>query len=185
MLFKFQSVAVLAFASASFAVPLVCNDETFPTQIRLAYQNDRGMAVSWNTKVQLSKPTVSWGLDTKLAQSSWSDVSTTYQSSTTWNNHVIVRIIKPDTLYYYRPQCGNVTYTFTTARTKGQDTPYQFAMIGDMGTFGPDGLSTTVGKGAANPLKPGDLTTIQSLSARIDDYDLVWHGWSPSSSEVS
>ncbi len=32
-------------------------------------------------------------------------------------------------------------------------------MIGDMGTMGPDGLSTKVGTGAANPLKPGDLNT--------------------------
>lgn len=55
-------------------------------------------------------------------------------------------------------------------------------MIGDMGTSGPDGLSTTVGKGAANPLKPEELTTIQSLSSRINDFDLVWHGlYSPAS----
>ncbi|KUJ12559.1 Metallo-dependent phosphatase [Mollisia scopiformis] len=176
MLSAFQATAILAFASSVLAAPAqVCNDATYPTQIRLAYSNDRAMAVSWNTKIKMTKPTVAWGPDTHMRDSADSDVSTTYQSSTTWNNHVVIEGLNPDTKYYYSPECGNVTYTFTTARTEGRGTPYQFAMIGDMGTFGPDGLSTTVGKGAANPLAPGDLTTIQSLSARIDDFDLVWH----------
>jgi hypothetical protein len=49
-------------------------------------------------------------------------------------------------------------------------------MVGDMGTFGPDGLSTTVGKGAANPLLPGEATSIDSLHSLKESFDFVWHG---------
>ncbi|KAF8851428.1 Metallo-dependent phosphatase [Acephala macrosclerotiorum] len=176
MLSAFQVAAILGFTSSVLAAPAdACNDKTYPTQIRLAYNGDRGMAVSWNTFSKLNEPTVAWGKDSHMRDSSNSKVSTTYQSSTTWNNHVVIYGLDPDTMYYYSPQCGNVTYNFTTARTAGKGATYKFAMIGDMGTFGPDGLSTTVGTGAKNPLQPGELTTIQSLSSRINDYDLVWH----------
>ena len=53
-------------------------------------------------------------------------------------------------------------------------------MVGDLGTMGPDGLSTTVGKGANNPLKPGEKTTIESLDSMKTSYEFVWHGLSPS-----
>ena len=51
-------------------------------------------------------------------------------------------------------------------------------MVGDMGTMGPDGLSTTVGTGAANPLAPGAKTTIDSLNELKSTFDFVWHGQS-------
>lgn len=44
-----------------------------------------------------------------------------------------------------------------------------------MGTFGPLGLSTTTGVGAANPLEPGEHTTIQTLSQNLDDFAFVVH----------
>jgi hypothetical protein len=154
-----------------------CNANTNPTQVRLAYAGPGGMAVSWNTNQQLSKPSVSYGTDKKnLDKVASSDVSITYQSSSTWNNHVTISGLKADTKYHYVPQCGNVTYKFKTARDAGGDKSFKFAMIGDMGTFGPDGLSTTVGKGAANPLTPGENTTIQSLQALKSKYEFIWHG---------
>lgn len=179
MLFQLSAATAVAFASAALAAPKnpgQCTSSTFPTQVRLAYAGDHGMAVSWNTKQQLTNPTVYFGKDQSLNRVAQSDVSTTYPSSSTYNNHVALTGLEPDTAYFYKPNCGNVTYTFTTARRPGQGTEFSFAMVGDMGTFGPDGLSTTVGKGAANPLKPGDLTTIQSLAARQGSYDFIWHG---------
>lgn len=44
-----------------------------------------------------------------------------------------------------------------------------------MGTFGPLGLGTTVGTGAANPLGPNEQTTIAALSEMIDNYEFLVH----------
>ena len=171
------AVASTALAAANSKTPDHCTASTAPTQIRLAYAGDKGVAVSWNTGSKLSNPTVYFGKDHKdLNRIAQSQVSTTYATSSTYNNHVVIGCLESDTTYYYKPNCGSEVYTFTTSRRAGDDTPFSFAMIGDMGTFGPDGLSTTVGKGAANPLKPGDLTTIQSLTAFKDKYDFIWHG---------
>lgn len=156
--------------------PNECTPATAPFQIRVAYAGDKGMAVSWNTNARLANPTVHFGKDQKLNRDAQSDISTTYPTSSTYNNHVVLTNLEADTTYYYRPDCGTQTYTFTTSRKAGDHTPFSFAMIGDMGTFGPDGLSTTVGKGGAHPLNPGDLTTIQSLSAFKSKYDFIWHG---------
>ena len=42
-----------------------------------------------------------------------------------------------------------------------------------MGTFGPLGLSTTVGAGAANPLRPSEQTTITALSQNINEFEFL------------
>jgi hypothetical protein len=172
------AATVVAFAATALAAPQSqCNANTAPIQIRLAYAGDTGMAVSWNTNEQLTTPTVYFGRNKgKLNRVASSQVSTTYQSSATWNNHVVIKGLEPDTTYYYQPQCGNETYTFKTSRPAGEQVEFNFAMVGDMGTFGPDGLSTTVGKGASNPLLPGQLTTVQSLADFKNSYEFIWHG---------
>ena len=178
MLFPLSELAVLALATtASAHKGDSCNENTTPRQIRLAYAGPTGMSVSWNTNQQLQKPTVNFGTSHwRLQRSASSETSITYPTSSTWNNHVTLKGLEPDTKYYYYPQCGNETYSFTTARRAGSSEPYKFAMVGDMGTMGKDGLSTTVGTGAANPLAPGDKTTIDSLNALKSDFDFVWHG---------
>ena len=180
MLFPPAALAILALATTADAHNGdSCNANTAPMQIRLAYAGINGMSVSWNTNQQLQKPTVSFGNDQRrLFRSASSETSITYPSSSTWNNHVTLTGLAPDTKYYYLPACGNQTYSFTTARRAGSKDPYKFAMVGDMGTFGKDGLSTTVGKGAANPLQPGAMTTIQSLNSLKSSYDFIWHGLS-------
>ena len=155
-----------------------CNDKTKPAQIRLAYAGDRGMSVSWNTNQSMSKPTVYFGTGSNLDRSAWSDVSITYPTSSTWNNHVTITGLEPDTRYHYKIACDNRAYSFITARPAGQGNSFKFAMVGDMGTMGPDGLSTTVGTGAANPLLPGENNSIQSLHSLKDSYEFVWHGMS-------
>ncbi|KAK9490467.1 Metallo-dependent phosphatase-like protein [Lipomyces doorenjongii] len=179
MFFPLRVVAVVAFTAAALAAPKAnpdwCNEDTAPFQIRLAYAGDSGMAVSWNTKQKLANPTVYFSRNGILNRFARSDISATYPTSSTYNNHVVITGLKSDTTYYYMPECGNQTYTFKTARRAGSSTEFSFAMVGDMGTFGPDGLSTTVGKGASNPLKPGEKTTIESLMTLKDSYDFVWH----------
>lgn len=180
MLFPLSELAVLALATTVSAHNKDwCNEKTKPMQIRLAYAGPTGMSVSWNTNQQLHRPTVNFGRSSwRLSNSASSETSITYPTSSTWNNHVTLTGLAPDTKYYYLPECGNEIYSFTTARKAGSSEPFKFAMVGDMGTMGKDGLSTTVGTGAANPLAPGAKTTIQSLNDLKPDYDFVWHGQS-------
>jgi hypothetical protein len=183
MLLSLRDLALVALATAAQAHNergSACNENTYPRQIRVAYAGTNGMAVSWNTKQKLSRPTVNFGYEHGwLSRSASSDISITYPTSSTWNNHVTINGLTPNTKYHYLPECGNETYSFTTARAVGHGEPYKFAMVGDMGTMGKDGLSTTVGKGGANPLAPGDKNTIQSLTAQKPEFDFVWHGPSP------
>lgn len=178
MLFSLSELAVLALATTAYANKGdSCNKNTQPKQIRLAYAGDHEMSVSWNTNQQLQQPTVNFGKSyNHLQRSASSKTSITYQTSSTYNNHVTITGLAPDTKYYYQPLCGNEIYSFTTPRKIGSKDPYKFAMIGDMGTMGPDGLSTTVGTGASNPLAPGDKTTIESLNSLKSSFDFVWHG---------
>jgi len=135
------------------------------------------MSVSWNTNSKLSKPSVEFGLTMKLGGiASTPGTSITYPTSSTYNNHVTITGLQPNTRYHYQPLCSNRIYSFTTARSVGDGADFKFAMVGDMGTMGPDGLSTTVGTGAANPLKPGEATSIDSLHSLKTSFDFVWHG---------
>lgn len=139
------------------------------------YQRKFALLMLEATAWLFTRPVVWYGAGKTIPHYAASDISTTYQTSTTYNNHVVITDLQPDTTYNYRPACGNAVYSFTTAREIGKGTPFQFAMIGDMGTMGPDGLSTTVGAGAANPLMVGEKTTIDSLSLSKSEYDFVWH----------
>jgi hypothetical protein len=177
MSFSFKALAVLAFvAAASGAATPYCNNATSPMQVHLAYAGDTGMMVSWNTYSKLSKPTVKWGKDPNhLNKEASSDESVTYPTSTTYNNHVLVKNLKPDSVYYYLPQCASKPSSFRTSRSCGDSKPFTFATVVDLGTMGPDGLSTTVGKGGSNPLLPGETNTIQSLAQYKSDFDFIWH----------
>ena len=113
-----------------------CTNNTTPIQIRLAYAGTDGMAVSWNTNQKLSQPTVRYGTNKYwLNGEASSDVSITYQTSSTYNNHVVIKDLDADTTYYYVPQCGDTKnpLSFKTARKVGDGTSFSFAMVGDMG----------------------------------------------------
>ena len=153
------------------------NKSTNPMQIRLAYAGNTGMSLSWNTYSQLTNPTVKYGLSaSNLNMTSPPGISITYNTSSTYNNHVKITGLKPNTLYYYQPQPTNLTapLTLQTARLPGDTTPFSVALVVDMGVMGPGGLSTTVGTGAASPLGPNDNNTIQSLQAQ-PGFDFLWH----------
>jgi acid phosphatase type 7 len=170
--------AISAVAFVACAASKAGDNGPVPMQLRLAYAGDTGMVVSWNTYSQLSRPTVRYGLSLDLSETAWSTVSVTYPTSTTYNNHVQLKDLKPNTLYYYQPEFSNSTtpYAFRTSRPAGDGTPYSIAVVVDLGTMGPDGLTTHVGKGAANPLRVNETNTIQSLSQFKPGYDFLWHG---------
>ncbi|OQO11458.1 hypothetical protein B0A48_03185 [Cryoendolithus antarcticus] len=151
---------------------------SIPMQVRLAYAGSHGMTVSWNTYEHVQHPTVHYGTEAhNLCETAKSDVSVTYQTSTTYNNHVELSNLRPNTVYYYNLPSSNVTtpYNFTTARKAGDHTPYVAAVVVDLGTMGRDGLTTFVGKGAASPLAPGEINTIQSLQQFQPTYDFLMH----------
>lgn len=155
---------------------VVGDDQTTPMQLRLAYAGPTGMMVSWNTFSKLDKPTVKWGeAANNLCNTASSGISITYPTSTTYNNHVTINGLKPDHLYYYQPEYANTTYTFRTSRPAGDHKPFEMAVVVDLGTMGKDGLTTTTGKGAANPLKPGEINTIQSVDSAKSGFDFLWH----------
>ncbi|EEA23634.1 hypothetical protein TMatcc_002510 [Talaromyces marneffei ATCC 18224] len=153
-------------------------DDIIPMQVRLAYAGPKGMVVSWNTFSELERPVVHYGrFPDALIHEASSDVSVTYPTSTTYNNHVTLQDLEEDTVYYYLPEHSNATepYTFRTSRRAGDKTPFAMAVVVDMGLIGPGGLSTRVGNGGANPLGPNDTNTIQSLEQNLDGIDFIWH----------
>lgn len=172
------SAALTASALLANLVSASGQNDTIPMQLRLAYAGTTGMVVSWNTYSQLSHPTVHYGLDPKhLDRIAFSNISVTYPTSTTYNNHVSIADLEPNTLYYYQPYGSNSSapYTFTTSRRAGDKTPYSIAVAIDMGLMGPQGLTTTVGAGAGNPLGPHDNNTLQSLQVQGAGTDFLWH----------
>ncbi|KAG0645385.1 Acid phosphatase [Hyphodiscus hymeniophilus] len=132
------------------------------SQVRLAYAGNTGMTVSWNTFNKIAKPQVNYGFEPHfLPFYADSTVSVTYNTSLTYNNHVTLTHLLPDTVYYYLPEpllkdnTTDVPYSFRTSKVYGDVTPYSVAVAIDMGAMGPDVLSTTAGAG-------------QSLEAVID-----------------
>lgn len=158
------------------------NAYTMNSQVRLAYHGDKGMMVSWNTFDVVNNPSVQWGLSRdRLDKIATSDVSVTYPTSQTYNNHVLISGLRPDTTYFYKPlQLMNSTtdvFNFTTSREAGDNTPFSVAVVVDLGTMGSKGLTTSAGTGVAstNILQPGEKNTIDSLEANIDNFDFLWH----------
>ncbi|GFF72235.1 acid phosphatase [Aspergillus lentulus] len=172
------AIAASTLFTDSIAAPTTEQNGSYPMQLRLAYAGPHGMTVSWNTYSQLPHPTVCFGRSPKhLNRCVSSNVSLTYPTSTTYNNHVSITGLEADTLYYYLPQHSNATtpYTFKTSRQAGDQTPYTVAVAIDMGLMGAMGLTTSVGKGAHNPLGPNDNNTVQSLLAQGVNTDFLWH----------
>ncbi|OAA61350.1 metallo-phosphoesterase [Cordyceps fumosorosea ARSEF 2679] len=176
---------ILTIVSLALLSPVLARrHEVLNSQVRLAYVGDTAMRVSWNTFRQLKKPTVHYGTEPdKLHHRASSHESVTYDTSLTYNNHVTIDGLEPDTQYYYLPghllrdNATTPPYTFRTSRPAGDMTPYSAAVIIDMGTMGPRGLTTSAGQTVSpnNILKPGEQNTVQSLENALDTYDLLLH----------
>jgi acid phosphatase type 7 len=175
---------------AAFASLVIHSEPSNNSQVRLAYAGNTGMYVSWNTFKKLRNPAVIYGLSpSSMNKYASSDVSVTYPTSLTYNNHVKITGLRPDTTYYYLPigmhedgtpfhhETTSRPYIFRTSRPAGDGTPYSVAVVIDLGTMGSLGLTTTAGNGVAstNILGPKDNNTIQSLAAVKDSYDFLWH----------
>jgi hypothetical protein len=169
-----SSIFLHGIAFASFVITSAAITNSNHSQVHLAYAGDTGMYVSWNTFKKLRNPTVIYGLSPRsMNKYATSDVSVTYPTSLTYNNHVKITGLKPDTTYYYVPI--GVHEDGTPSEDKTTSLPY--TVVIDLGTMGPLGLTTKAGNGVAstNVLGPKDNNTIQSLAAVKDSYDFLWH----------
>ncbi|CAK7239620.1 MAG: hypothetical protein STHCBS139747_001051 [Sporothrix thermara] len=178
--------AILLALAGPAAASLAISNSSVTSQVRVAYHGDKGMVVSWNTFKHLETPTVMYGLSIdNMNLSASSNVSVTYPTSLTYNNHVWIDGLLPDTTYYYQPKCvlPNETvygpYTFKTARPVGDMTPYSVAFVCDMGTMGSGTLGLTDIPNSKTDdnevLKPGEKTTMDSLTDMMGTYDFVVH----------
>lgn len=72
-------------------------------------------------------------------------------------------------------------FNFTTPRQPGHLEAFSVAVVVDMGTMGPEGLSTTAGSGISknNILKPGEQNTIQTIASALDEVEFLLHRKSP------
>lgn len=100
-----------------------------------------------------------------------------YPTSTTYKSHVRLSGLKPDTNYYYQPECSNsnTPFTFVTSRAAGDHTPFTAAVVVDLDTVGSLVLSTSAGTGGAIPLKLDENNTIETLESMLQEFDLLWH----------
>lgn len=175
--------AIAAALSSMALLAEAATNTTINSQIRLAYFGDNAMRVSWNTFQYVENPTVHWGFTAgNLNKTSSSNVSVTYPTSLTYNNHVLLSGLKPDTTYFYLPAPllnydGIMPFNFTTSRAAGDSTPFSVAVVVDLGTMGSQGLTTHAGNGVAstNILSANETNTIQSLAAHNTEFDFVWH----------
>lgn len=163
------------------AADSVSDDPYAPVQHRLAFAGDNGMVVSWNTYTSISNPTVKYGKLPDKLENSATGCSATYQTSKTWNNHVKLNGLEPNTVYYYTVladetgSCVDEIYNFTSAPKVGQKDDFSFALVVDMGTMGRLGLSETAGKKAGGVLLPDESNTVESLSQSLDQFKFLWH----------
>jgi hypothetical protein len=139
------------------------------------------ISVGWNTYEEITNPCVQYGLSsTDLTLKSCSTTSETYPSSRTYNNAVVLSNLEPATTYYYQILSTNSSVEhFTSPRVAGDDTPFTFSLVVDLGVYGEDGY--TIGQDNSKrdtiPTIQPELnhTTIGRLAATVNDYELVIH----------
>lgn len=175
-------LAACASPVAAFPMPQalpIPENKLAPVQHRLALAGEGNMAVSWNTFAQISNPQVFYGTSKdNLTSIASSNISQTFQSSSTYSNHVKLSGLEHNTTYYYKVSNtvdNYPVYSFTTPPKSSKSESFKFAVAIDLGTMGPLGLSQTTGSGAGGVLLPGERNTIDALAANLDSYDLMWH----------
>lgn len=140
------------------------------------------VSVGWNTYAYQNTSCVQYGTssDSLTSEACSSVNSTTYPSSRTWSNTVILTDLTPATTYYYKIVSTNSSVDhFLSPRTPGDKTPFNLDVVIDLGVYGADGftLSNSSAKRDTIPAIQPELnhTTIGRLAATVDDYEIVIH----------
>lgn len=140
------------------------------SQFRVAYNGPNGMTVSWNTPKEINRPTVWYGEDPNLLFRWATGTSTTFNSSSNWDNHIYIYDLRPNTKYYYWvSEHGNhhssaENFYFVTAKEAGDRSSFSIAAFGDLGI-----VTGTTPETAQIP------DTFNSIFTNRNDLDFVWH----------
>src|ERR1700751_3762480 len=100
---RLSLLAVRLAAIAFFVYPAnaggVNQTAVTPMQVRLAYAGFTGVVIRWDNYSKLPKPSVKYGIIPffPLPFTASSDVSVTYPTSLTYNNHVKITGLLPNT----------------------------------------------------------------------------------------
>ncbi|KAK3671370.1 hypothetical protein LTR78_008831 [Recurvomyces mirabilis] len=136
-----------------------------PVQQRIAINGPSSMTVGWNTYQKLAQPCVQYGTSsTNLSLQSCSSTSITFVSSRIFSNAVTLTGRMPATTYYYKIVPGNSTVDhFLSPRAAGDTTPFNMAVVVDLGEAAlTDSLRTS-----------GTLS--RNLAQNADSYEVVVH----------
>ncbi|KAL2816042.1 Metallo-dependent phosphatase-like protein [Aspergillus cavernicola] len=173
-------LAAVVVAKANY--PHLPDDLTTPFQQRLAIYGPNSVSLGWNTYTQLNESCVEYGTSSgNLNQRSCASVeSTTYPSSRTYENVVVLTELTPGTTYYYKIVSSNSTVDhFLSPRTPGDSTPFNINAVIDLGVYGVDGYNIQNDKAKKDTIPTIDPalnhTTIGRLASTVDDYELVIH----------
>jgi len=136
------------------------------------------MSIGWNTYEKLNSSCVAYGTsaDNLGSVSCSPSKPTTYTTSRTWSNVVVLSDLTPATTYYYKITSTNSSVEhFLGPRTPGDKTPFNMNVVIDLGVYGKDGYTTS--KRDEIPYVEPELnhTTIGALAQTVDDYEIVIH----------
>ncbi|KAF3403369.1 Acid phosphatase [Talaromyces pinophilus] len=176
------AAAVLLAAPSVYAslinYPPIPKDLTTPYQQRLAVYGPGAVSVGWNTYAYQSSACVQYGTSSSnLNSQACSTInSTTYASSRTYSNVVILSDLAPATTYYYKIVSTNSTVGhFLSPRKPGDKTPFNLDVVIDLGVYGADGYTATKRDDIPTIQPELNHTTIGRLAATVDDYEIVLH----------
>ncbi|KAK9319470.1 Metallo-dependent phosphatase-like protein [Lipomyces orientalis] len=171
------SIIVLGFAARCLAALPVIQDYSNPSlnasQLRIAYNGPNGMSVAWNTPNKLLRPIVWYGQHVNFPFEFAIGTSTTFNSSTNWDNIVYIDNLLPNTKYYYRVTDQPAyegdfnqpeNFYFVTAKEAGDHSSFSVAAFGDLGI-----ITGTTPETAQIP------DTFYSVFQHRSDFDFIWH----------
>ncbi|KAL2828807.1 Metallo-dependent phosphatase-like protein [Aspergillus pseudoustus] len=173
-------LAVCVLAGVNY--PPLPLDLTTPFHQRLAVYGHNSVSIGWNTYIQLKESCVEYGtsagtLDKRVCSSL---EPTTYPTSRTYENSVILSDLTPATTYYYKIVSGNTSVDhFMSPRTPGDKRPFSINAVIDLGVYGENGY-TIKGDSSKRDIIPTidpalNHTTIGRLASTIDAYELIIH----------
>ncbi|KAG2415458.1 hypothetical protein HFD88_006649 [Aspergillus terreus] len=177
-----QSVLIGATCTlARVNYPAIPQDVTTPVQQRLAVYGPNAVSVGWNTYAKLNQSCVQYGLsEDNLPSKACSSSPTTYATSRTYSNVVVLTDLTPATTYYYKIVSTNSSVDhFLSPRSAGDKTPFNMNAVIDLGVYGRDGY-TIASDNAKRDTIPNiqpelNHTTIGRLAKTVDDYELIIH----------
>ncbi|KAL3445822.1 Metallo-dependent phosphatase-like protein [Aspergillus insuetus] len=173
-------MAAVVIAKANY--PSLPADLTTPFQQRLAIHGPNSISIGWNTYSHLDESCVRFGTSSGNLDhvSCMAGQPTTYLSSRTYENVVILENLTPGLTYYYKIVSTNSTIDhFLSPRTPGDKTPFSFNAVIDLGVYGEDGYTIKGDKTKKDTIpniNPAlNHTTIGRLAATVNDYEFIIH----------